>query len=250
MALIDELIEYYTNLLIIQYNNKPKARATIEAVAAELLANAIYFDVEEGYNIETAVGVQLDTLGKYADIDRFYTGQEFENTFSFIIYDEVDAPPADRVGFADYTDFETKVGNWLNYNKLLSNDLSLNDDDFRILLKLRIIQNNNNHSHQAIDAAIFQFFGTNLIPDSDGNMVMDYFVEDNNVAILDAAKQKDVLPRPAGVKLRYFIEKEFPFFGFATYDNLTPTDIAGFADYSDYDTKEGETLRYLKLLEA
>lgn len=250
MALIDDLINYYVDLLIIQYNNKPKARATIAALAAELLASAVYFDVENGYSIETAVGKQLDVLGKYADIDRFYRGQILEGFFSFITYEEVDDVPEGRIGFADYSDFETKSGEWLAYYKIISENLVLPDEDFRILLKLRIIQNNSDHSHKSIDDSIHRFFPGVLIPDSIGSMVMDYFVFENDLPIIDVARKKDVLPRPAGVRLRYFIEKEFPFFGFATYDNLSPAGVAGFADYDDFDSKEGETLRYSKLLEV
>ena len=56
---IDEVIEYYKNLLIIQYNNKEKARATIGLLVNTLLQDDIYSQVQDAFSLETAVGKQL-----------------------------------------------------------------------------------------------------------------------------------------------------------------------------------------------
>jgi len=246
-----ELISYYVNLLIIQYHNKPNAKATIEALVTSLIASGIYTDVRDGYDLDTAVGTQLDVLGKYEDIDRFYQGQDFSGNFGLLLYDEVDAPPSDREGFTTYADFETKEGAWLNYIKLVSDDFILPDEDFRQLIKLRIIQNNSNHSHKEIDDAVYEFFEATLIPDSGGNMVMNYFITEEVTEFAFIAFQKEALPRPAAVKLNYFIEIDPPWFGFTTYSEDEAHEYtSGFTTYADYDTKEGNTLRYLQLLEV
>lgn len=247
---LQTLIDYYANLLIIQYNNKPKAKATMEALIKAVLSDDIFFKVRDGYSVETAIGAQLDIIGKYVDVDRFYTGQEFSNLFSFILYDEVDAPPSDRIGFAVYADFETIEGSWLSYAGTISEDFVLPDEDFRKLIKLRIIQNNSNHSHAEIDKAVHDAFGSFLQPDSANNMQMDYFLSGELSPVATVAKQKNVLPRPAGVQLRYFIEDSDLRFGFATYSDDGSEKLTGFANYSDYDTKDGDILRYLKLEEA
>ena len=64
---IQNIINSYISLLIIQYANQPKARALIELFVGSLLADGIMFDVEQGYNLDTAVGVQLDIIGKYVE---------------------------------------------------------------------------------------------------------------------------------------------------------------------------------------
>jgi hypothetical protein len=249
MASVDEIVDYYTNLLIIQYHNKPKAQAMVALFVREMIASNILMQIRDGYNIDTAVGLQLDVIGKYVGVDRFYTGQTFSGFFSFIIYSEVNSPPSDRIGFADYTDFETKEGKWLQYSDVLSGSLSLGDEDYRVLIKLKIIQNNINHSHQAIDDAMFEFFGTDVYADSVGNMEMYYFVPVDRSNILTVALQKDLLPRPMGVRLNYVIEQNEDFFGFATYDGYSSL-ITGFSTYADFESKAGETLTYDKLLEA
>ncbi len=247
---MNDIINYYVNLLIIQYHNRPNARETIRIIIEQLLADGVFFAIRDAYDIDTAVGVQLDLLGKYQDIDRNYRGQTLTGFFSFINYDEVDAPPSERIGFSNYTDFETKEGRWLNYDSAISNDLVLPDEDFRVLVKLRTIQNHSNHSHSSIDNAIFQSFGTSVRPDSLGDMIMDYFVEGAFSPLAQVAFQKGALPKPIGVRIGYFIEQVQPFFGFTTYSGDATGDNTGFSTYADFDTKEGETLRYLKLLEA
>lgn len=243
MADVDTLVEYYSNLLIVQYHNKPKAKAMIELLVREMLAEGIAFQVQEGYNLDTAVGKQLDIIGKYVGIDRFYQSQDLHDYFSFTFYDEA-VIPADKWGFSDYADYDLVFENGtLNYNSVLVNNFSLNDDDYRTLIRLKIIQNNSNHSHQSIDDALFRFFGSTVRADSQGDMHMIYFVPSNMTQIIQAAIAKKVLPRPMGVGVLYIAQSN-TFFGFGTYDyGVTPL-ITGFTTYADYASKLGETLKY------
>lgn len=65
-----ELIDYYCNLLIIQYRDKDKARGTVAALAEQVVSDQITTQVQDAFNLETAVGAQLDILGKYIGISR------------------------------------------------------------------------------------------------------------------------------------------------------------------------------------
>ena len=244
-----QLIDYYTNLLIVQYHSKPKAKATIELLVEEALVNNILFDIRDAFDIETAVGAQLDILGKYIGVDRNYTGQTFPaDKLALIDYSET--PPYDnKVGISDYSDFDTKAGSMLTYSEILSTTQILGDEDYRMLLKLKILQNNINHSHKEIDDGLFKFFGSDVIADSDGNMEMVYFVPSNASTLILVAVQKDVLPKPIGVGLDYIIENDSQLFGFSTYDFVNEQ-TAGLSTYADFDTKEGEMLTYNKLIEV
>jgi len=247
---MSELTDYYKNLLIVQYHQKPKAQATVAALVDSILSDDLVFDVRDGFNIDTAVGTQLDIIGLYVGIDRFYAGQDLPGFFSLLLYSETTSIPADRIGFAVYADVDTKTGKTLKYSDVLSGTLMLPDDAYRFLLKLKIVQNNSDHSHKSIDDSIYRFFGNTLYADSSGDMVMYYFADAGQGPILEAAIQKGVLPRPMGVRLNYIIEQTAPFFGFATYSDTSGALIEGFATYADYDTKVGETLTYDKLREA
>jgi len=67
----DELKEYYANLLILQYIGKPKAYATIEALVELPIMDQIILDVVNGFELDTAVGDQLDILGQYIGVTRY-----------------------------------------------------------------------------------------------------------------------------------------------------------------------------------
>lgn len=199
---MSELDTYYSNLLVLQYHNKPKAKATIESTVG-LLPDNLILDVINGFDIESAVGEQLDVLGVYVGVDRFY----------------------DNNG-----DIE-----------------ALDDDDFRILVKLKAIANTSDLSHKSLDDALFHFFGNDVRMDSAGNMEMSYFVPKGKTAIILAAIQKEVLPRPMGVRVAYINENDKIFFGFCTYDNQSVAYKTGFRTYDDPD-KVGEILTYSKVV--
>lgn len=194
---------YYSNLLILQYHNKPKAKATIESTVS-LLPDDLIMDVINGFDIETAIGKQLDILGEYIGIDRYYL---------------VD-----------------------NQAELLS------DEDYRLLMKLKAISNTSNLSHKALDDSLYYFFGNTVRMDSEGNMEMTYFVPKDKTPIIQAAIQKEVLPKPMGVRCSYIIEYDKKFFGFCTYQNQTAVYKTGFRTYNN-PSKVGEVLTYSKRVE-
>ena len=194
---------YYSNLLIMQYHNKPKAKATIEATVG-LLPDDLIMEVINGFDIETAVGKQLDILGEYVGVDRYY-----------LVDNQADL---------------------------------LNDEDYRILIKLKAISNTSDLSHKSLEEALYNFFGNSVRMDSDGNMEMTYFVPKNKTPIIQAAIQKEVLPRPMGVRCSYIIEYDKRFFGFCTYQNQTAVYKTGFRSYNN-PNKVGEVLTYSKRIE-
>jgi hypothetical protein len=243
---VEDIVEYYVNLLIIQYNNKPNARATIESFVRSLIANGILFDIRDAYAVETAIGVQLDVIGKYVGVNRFYKIQDLVDFFALTDYVEVDPDSLDKFGFTDYADFEDyQYNGTLNYKSVLSQTNRLEDDDFRVLIYLKILQNNINHSHKSIDDAVFDIFGSAIRPDSLGDMEMYYFIDENLSAIIKASLAKNLLPRPMGVQLTLITGVSEPFFGFATYTNPAENPFTlGFTDYAAYDTSEGQMLIY------
>lgn len=246
---LDSTIEYYKNLLIIQYNNKEKARATIDLYIRTLLSDNIASQVQDGYDINTAVGVQLDVLGKYIGIDR-----NFSNTlligdfFSMTSYSTLDTD--DKVGMTDFANYASDLGGFATYEDIVDVQ-KLTDEDYRFVMKLRIIQNNSNHSNKSIDDGLFGFFGTDLILSDNQNMTIAYFAKPEQIDRSIIALKKGVLLKPMGVKLSGLIERENKFFGFTNYNRTVISDIStGFTNYIDGFTKLGEVITYDKLIEA
>lgn len=244
MRNIDDIVAYYSNLLIIQYHDLPKAKAMIELFVRQALVDGLVLDLEEAFNVDTAVGAQLDIIGKYVNLDRFYQGQTLTDFFALTDYNETLDPA--KIGLTDYTTGFAKFGKTITYNDYLSNNQTLGDDDFRFLIKLRILQNNINYSHGEIDDVIFKFFGMNLFADSTGGMVMYYFYTGIVPAILTVALQKKLLPKPMAVRLNGLIVHTKPFFALASYANGVPAGIVGLGSYTG-GNDAGEMLDYNKI---
>ena len=75
------LIDYYKNLLIMQYRDKPKALGHVGVVLDAGMIYDVAIAVRDGFNIETAIGAQLDILGKIIGSDREITGTAFTRDY-------------------------------------------------------------------------------------------------------------------------------------------------------------------------
>lgn len=239
---VSEIVDYYVNLLIIQYHDQPKAQATIRLFVNALWASGILFQIRDAFNLDNAVGVQLDIIGKYAGVDRFFQGQDLTGYFSLL--PQGATPDVGQAGFTDQADFIAETAPTLIYDDILSTTQALTDDAFRTLIRFKIILNQSNFSHFDIDTNLFNFFGTGIRADSNGHMTMVYFVTRAFYQIAIVALQKDLLPRPMGVGILYLIQEDVPFFGMTSYGVPASPFISGFTDQADYGTSIGKTLYY------
>lgn len=242
---IENIINYYVNLLIIQYNNKPRARATVKLLVNELWKDDLYDSVLNGYNLNTAVGVQLDVLGKYIGLNR--DGQQLAvaeglNLYSLIDNDQINNPAV--FGLIENAD----IGS-IDAHILQAEDTDivfttlLDDESYRFLLKLKVINNNSNFSEKEIDEALFIVFDGNIIPSSiDGEMVMTYFIDGSIVNNGILAFRKGLLPKPMAVGLPYIIIKPVDrnFFGYSFNLDTNNLNISGYS--FDLDEEGGKLL--------
>ena len=246
MADVTDLINYYSNLLIIQYNGLPKAKATIALMAEVLLCNGVIFDVQNGYDLDKAVGVQLDVLGKYQDITRFYSSFNPVDYFSLETYDEAAPTTPPRYGFTDYASYATDPpAGCLTYSEIISVNNKLIDSAFRTLIYLKIIQNYSNYGGGDIDARLYALFGNSIRIEDEGNMHMAYFIDDTvQPYMVQAIINKKVLPVPMTVGAVVVSDITGPIFGLTDYlGNSSPFGY-GFSDYADYASVPGIVLTY------
>ncbi len=189
-----ELIDYYADLLILQYRGKPNAYATIQTLVGPMIMDRLPLLVQAAFAIDTAVGVQLDVLGKYAGVQRR------NQTFNSLVV--------------------------------------LSDDDFRLLIKVKVIQNNSGSSLKDIQALLFTFFPGTLLVFDNQDMALSYFFNSSGSAELaEVFVRNDFLPRPMGVQLGslIYIPSLVDSFTFRTYDSPA-TNRQGFNDYASYQT--------------
>lgn len=245
-ATVESIIEYYKNLLIIQYNNLPNASATIDAVVRECVADGVAFDVRDGFSVDTAAGAQLDIIGQYVGVNRFYESQDLTGVwFGFSNSEEFE--PADVTGYASASDFLSKDGEYLSVFDIVGTGYSLSDDDFRTLIKLKILLNNSNFSDKSIDDDLFAIFSGNLYAIDNLNMSMEYFTSADFSLIVKVALAKNLLPAPMGVRINNIVE-DLVYFGYSNASELEPIDVTGYASASDFLTKEGTFLGSINIL--
>jgi len=144
------------------------------------------------------------------------------------------------------------LGKYIGANRWYYNtngeQIRLDDDEYRMLLKFKAISNTSTASHYDIDQALYDFFGTTVRATSSGNMEMTFFVSTNAQRVVEAAIQQRCLPTPLGVEANRIVIQDKKFFGFVNYQNQYAFYKTGFKDYNNPD-KEGETLNYDKIEE-
>jgi hypothetical protein len=248
---INDLVAYYCGLLIIQYSQLPKAQATISLLVNNLLASAVYLDVLNGYDLADAEGVQLDILGKYAGVTRYYSSVIIENMFAFTDYSDPTPDAESKFGFSTYATFGGYADNGtLDYAKIIETTNSLTDSDFRILINLAIAKNNSNNSFTDIDTKLYNLFGLTIREESPGNMKMWYFIQGAATPLIQAILSNRALFEPMAVGVGVVFVTQQNVFAFSTYAQPAPLFGNGFSDYADYATLSGQILTYDVLQEG
>ncbi len=142
-------------------------------------------------------------------------------------------------GYADAADFLTKDGQYLSVADIIGNGFTLSDDDYRILIKLKILLNNSNFSDKSIDDDLFAIFGSDLFAIDNYNMSLEYFTSSDLSLIVKVALSKNLLPAPMAVRINHLIEDEV-YFGYSDAFSTEPLDTTGYSSVADFLTKDGQ----------
>lgn len=177
-----------------QYRTKPKAVAWYQItrkLAAELEDPATAVRVM--YNIDTAVGEQLNIIGRIVVVDRTFTGEVALNPGLFADPDGAEFGDTEAVFAALFVDQDGKMS----------------DDLYRLVIKAKIIKNNSDATIESI------LYGMNfLLPHADVLRVTDgedmSFSVEFYGSITDlerwALLNAELVPKPQGVRFNGFLE--------------------------------------------
>jgi len=195
----DELITFYQNLLTIQYVVKPKARATIETLVSDVVADLIYGQTNDAFDISTAVGKQLDILGEYVGVTRYWYGLDTTKTYwAKLDYGNLSAPD---YGWSDYSNLAVG-GSFLMYHDLITSSGTLNDIDFRNLIQYQAKRRSISYNIASIDDLLLDFFGDDFYITDNLNMTATYTYSGSEMPVLlKAIIAMNLLPRTAGVSI-------------------------------------------------
>ncbi len=143
------LLQYYSDLNIVQYKILPKAEDTIKLLVNQALCDGLPQQEQACFDLETALGEQLTIIGWIVGANRNVYGLDLAHTyFSFTRY--VGTPSS--VGFGRFSDVPYGDDIWLRYNS--TGNYVLTDFELRAFIKLKIIYNNTYSSYKGLKEAL------------------------------------------------------------------------------------------------
>src|ERR1019366_3839809 len=152
---ITSILAYYQKLLIIQYKIKPKAQQTIALMTNQALCDGLPLELARCFDLDTAIGPQLDIIGRIVGVPRYIYGLDLQHTFfSFVRYNDTTPRP----GFGRYLNVVYPTSIWLRY--ISNSKLQMTDFEMNACIQIKIIQNNAYTSFKDIADAFFAVFGT------------------------------------------------------------------------------------------
>lgn len=199
MALtLRQTVDYYVNLLLAQYRGAEKARANIAIYAKQAIFDMFELAVQNGFDVDTAAGAQLDILGKYVGIPRNIGDPADKPYYGFSDYNL--AAPQNPNGFTDYTNALINASAiWYDYIFQGQENTALPDASYRLMIQLKIILNSNDGTLASVQAFLKEFFDGLVTVVDNKNMTVSYFV--GLSPTLPRNVIKAYLPKPMGVRV-------------------------------------------------
>ena len=204
---IENLKEYFADLLIIQYRGAKRNRDFIKFLVDLIFANNLAMEIKDKtVNIEESIGAQLDVVGKWVGVDRYYTGELWTHPYlSFVNYSNIRTGVYGQYqgGFSSYTTFEDNDGGFLTYKTwqaIRSQVNAIGDEYFRALIKLKVIKNSINHTCKNIDDAIWEWSEGHVYT-TWNTMEITYHYDSLYKDLINLAKDKNCLLKPTGCTL-------------------------------------------------
>lgn len=190
------ILQFYADLLIVQYNGKDKASRTIKLFANQATCDGLAQDEANAFNLDTAIGAQLDIIGRIVGVPRNVQGLVIGRTF----YSFTDYASVASNGFASYVDavYPSDVS-WLSYADVSNASYTITDDEMRILIKLKIELNTKNSSTKDITEILWNFFGDDVEFIDNKDMTITYNISTDIQQVMEIAVFLGFLPKPMGV---------------------------------------------------
>jgi len=232
---INDIIEEYAKLIPYQWVNSPNASGTIRLHIRQKLKSLLANQINDAFNLSTAVGEQLDVIGAYIGIPRIVDSLDYGLPF-FELAPYVDpSPPVDGyIGYTEYTGSNNIGSIFRRYSSSDAALTRLDDELYRQLLEFKIVLNKSNNTLGETKRILRQFFGTDIRVIDNGNMSISYIATTRREPFITAALGLGLLPRPMGVKIEDITFTEWPMgvLQVTSYDN---PDILGLG-LNDYAT--------------
>lgn len=201
----------YEKLLIVQYSDKPKASATVSEIVSRFKN---IFDVieqfEAAFDLDTAIGAQLDIIGKIVGISR-----NVEGVIPKIFFGFDNNVNARGFGLAPFY-----TGDQAKYT-----DTQLSDSDYRFFIRMKIAKNHvkatmSDDNGNNINAVILSMFEGYAYMVDNKDMTVTIYIENSPKSyLLPYAISLDLIPMPQAVGIKYVATFGANSFGFSSNIN-------------------------------
>ena len=192
MAKIDTLIARYVQLLVWQYQ-LPKAQGTIAIIAKQLLMDGLPFDVQNAYNVSSAVGPQLNVLGKYIGLQRTIGLPVALPWFGY----RTAAGGGNNNGYASANSSLNRNVVYYQAGFKGTRDTALSDNSYAFMMALQIILNSSDGTLYSIQQYLNALLPGAVTVVDNKDMTLTYTI--TGVIPVDPAVLAAYLPKPMGV---------------------------------------------------
>lgn len=194
----------YSSLIIYQYAKAPKALATINAILGEtdrIIENLT--DLLNQWDIDQARGFSLDIIGRRVGVSRTLPAFVSKGYLGYL----------GSVGGKPWGE-----GTWYREGEATGGSLTLNDEDYRFLIRSKIYKNFQNGTLDYILNSMRIILSENANIQDNYDMTATVFLPIDSLNPLQnyMIQVMDILPRPMGVMYTYMNAsgQEFGFDGF------------------------------------
>lgn len=205
--------EYYRRLITSEYRLAPKFnQMVLNMVNYGTVLDASVLDIVDKFDVETAVGDQLDVLGACVGVRRELSFEPTPLAHEEIICPDAGEMEDDEEEPSQYTVYVTpKLSQMTDMNVIkgyeaadYNDDNLITDEIYRIMIKARIIQNI--WKGNVLD--LYEMWD-NLFPDSQGLQIQDLqdmsfnivLLGDYSVLMQELIMHGDIIPKPEGVRI-------------------------------------------------
>lgn len=201
----------YEDLLIVQYSGKPKASATVSEIVRRFKNNSdAMAQFEEAFDLDSAVGAQLDIIGKIVGISRNIEGVIPKIFFGFD-------------GNVNARGFSLAPFYTLDQQKYT--DTQLSDSDYRFFIRIKIAKNHakatmaDDNGSNLNNIILSMFDGYAYMVDNKDMTVTIYIENSPKSYLLPYAITLDLIPLPQAVDIKYISITAREPFGFSNNPN-------------------------------
>lgn len=191
---LDNLISFYTKLLVFQYQ-LPKAIAQMNIIEKQLLMDGLGLMVRDAYNPYTAVGPQLDVIGKYVGLPRNIGPAASLPFFGFVR----SAGGGNMNGFISVNNAFNRSVVFYQAAYKGTQQTALSDTSYAFMMALKIILNSSDGTLASIQAFLAALLPGVVTVTDNTDMTLTYTITGNPP--VDVTTLSAYLPKPMGVGL-------------------------------------------------